>query len=175
MTGKQRGPIPADSNPPPLRSSRSVLPPYRYVPGVHAHPFRHPDGHMYTDGSPPTEKPWDETQPWRNDSTAQYAADLFDHRYYWEAHEAWESMWHQATPQGPSHKVLQSLIQVSAAILQHHMGSPRGPSTLLLRAESRLVEAGIKSHEGIDLEGLIERTRDFFQTGDWPSLNWPGS
>jgi len=127
---------------------------------------------MYTDGSAPKEEPWSESHAWCSDSTAQYAADLFDHRYYWEAHEAWESMWHQATPQGPSHKVLQSLIQIAAAILQHHMGSPRSPSTLLHRAECRLEDAGIKNHEGIDLESLIDRTKRFFETGDWPTLNW---
>ena len=98
------------------------MPPYRYVPGLNPHPFRHRDGHMYTDGSAPAPAGvWNPTLSWQKDTAFLFAADLFDHRYYWEAHEAWEAMWHQTAAESSDHKLLQSLIQYAAAILKHHI------------------------------------------------------
>lgn len=167
----QRVPIPAPKAPAPLRSNR-LLPKYRYVPGFNPHPFRHEGGHMYVDGSAPPTPKWTPTKNWHTDPTAQYAADLFDNRYYWEAHEAWEGMWHGTVPNGSDHKVLQSLIQVAAAILQHHMGSTNGQRSLLRRSVARLSEASIQCHQGIDMGRLFGQTQAFFDGGQWPTLPW---
>ncbi|MER8672157.1 DUF309 domain-containing protein [Mesorhizobium sp. M1156] len=41
--------------------------------------------------------------------------DLINHGYYWEAHEAWEPLWH-AAKQSPQHRLfLQGLILLAAA------------------------------------------------------------
>ncbi len=125
---------------------------------------------MYTNGDAPAEAHWDQSAAWQTDPDAQYAEDLFDNRYYWEAHEAWEAMWHSCTPGSPAHKVLQSLIQIAAAVLQHHMGSKRGSRSLLGRAKERLSQANIRSHEGINLEALIEQVELFFNEGPWPTI-----
>ena len=149
------------------------LPPYRFVPGLNPHPFRHPEGHMYTDGSSPTEEPWAEDTDWREDSRYLFAADLFDQRYYWEAHEQWEALWHFATPQGETKAVLQSLIQIAAAMLQHHMGGARGASSLLDRAAERLAPIVANHHpyfRGIDLDSLITECRACLNGGPWPLL-----
>ena len=171
VTRGQREPIPAPPAPPPQRS-KVPLPAYRYVPGLNPHPFRHENGHMYVDGSPPPTPLWRPTKHWNRDPAAQYAADLFDNRYYWEAHEAWEGMWHGAARNSSDHKVLQSLIQVAAAILQHHMGSNNGQYSLLNRAIARLSDASITCHQGIDMVHLFGQTQAFFDGGSWPTLPW---
>ena len=125
---------------------------------------------MYTNGEAPPEEHWNQNAPWQSDPDAKYAADLFDNRFYWEAHEAWEAMWHSCTPGSASHKVLQSLIQIAAAILQHHMGSARGSRALLGRATERLKQAEIHVHEGIDLDDLITQTHAFMEGGPWPTI-----
>ena len=168
-TGTAKHPIP----PPPdtlPRRSRRALPPYRYVPGWMPHPFRHAGGHMYTDGSAPAHAPWDHRVEWSTDPTAMFAADLFDHRYFWEAHEAWEAMWHECPRPSLDRDVLQSLIQTAAAILQTHLGAHRSARMLLDRARDRMDQAGVSHHRGIDLCGLFDDTERFFRTGTYPLL-----
>jgi len=174
---KPCGPIPAPGSPPMRRIESIQLPDYRFVPGVNPHPFRHPDGHMYTDGSSPKEEHWDEGMDWRKDPRFLYAADLFDHRYYWEAHEQWEALWHFASPDGDTKAVLQSLIQIAAAMLQHHMGSSRGASSLLGRASERLMpilDGDQPVFRGIDLAALIAESRACLAGGEWPILSVGG-
>jgi predicted metal-dependent hydrolase len=128
---------------------------------------------MFTDGSSPVEQAWTEDTDWRQDPRYLYAADLFDHRYYWEAHEQWEALWHFASPDGDTRAVLQSLIQISAALLQHHMGSTRGASALLGRATDRIkpiVDSEHRVFRGIDLEALIGASQACLDGGDWPLL-----
>jgi len=128
---------------------------------------------MYTDGSSPTEDPWAEEVDWRKDPRFLYAADLFDHRYFWEAHEQWEALWHFASPDGETKAVLQSLIQIAASMLQHHMGSTRGASALLIRATERLTPILTDGHtvfRGIDLATLITKSQACLDGGEWPLL-----
>jgi hypothetical protein len=39
--------------------------------------------------------------------------DLFNHGYYWEAHEAWEAVWNAAGRRGPVASFLKGLIQLA--------------------------------------------------------------
>jgi predicted metal-dependent hydrolase len=129
---------------------------------------------MYTGGSSPKEEPWDEGVDWLQDPRFLYAADLFDHRYYWEAHEQWEALWHFASPEGDTKAVLQSLIQIAAAMLQHHMGSAQGASALLGRATDRIKTTVAGEHcvfRGIDLEALIGESQACLDGGEWPLLS----
>ena len=167
-------PIPPPSAPPLRRVEDRDLPPYRFVPGLNPHPFRHPDGHMFTDGSSPGENERDETTDWRHDTQYLYAADLFDHRYFWEAHEQWEVLWRFASPGGDTRAALQSLIQIAAAMLQHHMGSAKSARTLLGRAEARISPALLTERtvfQGIDLGRLIADCRACIEGGPWPLLH----
>ena len=83
----------------------------------------------------------------------RYAADLFDHRYLWEAHEVWEAVW-KDTPKGPEREHLQGLIQAAAYLLKRHMGhsAPR-----LLGASRRR------------LQGHSDVLRDQLLEDGWPS------
>lgn len=165
--------IPAPEPGLPLRVPNESLPAYRYVPGLHPHPFRDPAGHMYIDGSPPPEQVWDSSTVWSTDERYLRAADLFDHRYYWEAHEAWEALWHCAKRGSPDHALLQSLIQGAAGILKLHMGSTKGANLLIGRAEQRMqpiIKVMGPKLRGVDIPALFERLHKHLQGGNWPLL-----
>ena len=75
------------------------LPSYTYVPGSSTpHPIRHPQGHSYGRKNR-TVKPLS-AENWQENRSFLLAIDLFNHGYYWEAHEGWESLWHAAGRRG---------------------------------------------------------------------------
>jgi hypothetical protein len=128
---------------------------------------------MYTDGSAPEEEPWEPETPWHTDERYLYAADLFDQRFYWEAHEAWEALWHSAAPNSSTHRLLQSLIQYAAAVLQNHLGHKDGAARLFERATERLSHVQnveTPCFRGVDLSALVVRIRAHLDGGSWPLL-----
>lgn len=145
-------------DPAPARRTEGPLPAYRYVPGLQPHPFRQVGGHMYTDGSAPDEPTWDPETPWERDPAWLLALDLLDHRYWWEAHEALEALWHQV-PSGPLRELLQGLIQAAASWLKGHMGHERAAATLAGRARARLTQVRDQRGSpwrGVDLDAILE-------------------
>jgi len=44
-----------------------------------------------------------------------WGLDLFNHGYYWEAHEAWEGLWQVADRDGPLRMLFKGLILLAAA------------------------------------------------------------
>jgi len=128
---------------------------------------------MFTDGTAPKEESWDPETPWTQDERFLYGADLFDQRYYWEAHEAWEALWHFAAPDTNPHRLLQSLIQYAAAALKHHMGHTQGAERLYQRATERLkviLQSEATPYRGIHIRELITRMENHLQGGPWPTL-----
>ena len=98
------------------------LPPYTHIPGVTPHPIRDPAGHSY---QPPCSLA-EILESSRNESAVtleslarepefSWGATLFNAGYYWEAHEAWESLWHRAGRTGPTADLLKGLIKLAAA------------------------------------------------------------
>jgi hypothetical protein len=85
---------------------------------------------------------------------------LFNAGYYWEAHEAWESLWHAHARRGPIADVLRALIKLAAAGVKVREGRPGGVRTHASRAaalfERARQEAGA-CQLGIDLDEWIER------------------
>ncbi|MER8480813.1 MULTISPECIES: DUF309 domain-containing protein [unclassified Mesorhizobium] len=54
----------------------------------------------------------------------RWGIDLFNHGYYWEAHEAWEPLWH-AAKQSTQHRLLfKGLILLAAAGVKIREGKP---------------------------------------------------
>lgn len=89
------------------------LPPYSYVPGLAPHPISDSRGHSFgMDG--PAARPLAESSYATNDSYL-FAIDLFNHGYYWEAHEEWERLWHLAGRTGSTADFLKGLIKLAAA------------------------------------------------------------
>lgn len=167
-----RRPIPAPDPAPALRAPHVPLPPYRYVPGLDPHPFRHVGGHLYTDGSAPVEAPW-QPGPWRQDPRWLHGLDLFDQRYYWESHEVFEALWHQVEPNSALGQGLQGLIQAGASVLKRHMGQPRAADRLHGVARARLLAVSVTvgaRWRGVDLPATVAALDAFSRGGDWPRL-----
>jgi predicted metal-dependent hydrolase len=60
--------------------------------------------------------------------------DLFNHGYYWEAHEVWEGLWHACGRRGEAADFLKGLIHLAAAGVKVREGVPRGVNSHATRA-----------------------------------------
>ena len=63
---------------------------------------------------------------WQNCASYLQGIDLFNHGYYWEAHERWEAVWIAAGRQGPLANFIKGLIKLAAALVKARQGQPRG-------------------------------------------------
>jgi len=115
------------------------FPPYTYVPGQTPHPVSDPAGHMYGDETEPAELQVDD---WPRCHAYLRGIDLFNHGYYWESHEVWESLWHAAGRQGPIADFLKGLIKLAAAGVKTREGSENGRSRHSQRAAELFRSAG---------------------------------
>ncbi len=128
------------------RYAVAALPPYSYVPGFAPHPVSDPRGHM--SGQTHAAAAPLEPAHWRLSDAYLQAADLFNHGYYWEAHEAWESLWHAAGRHGAVATWLKALIKLAAAAVKAREGNP----------------VGVERHARRSLELLAELRRDLTPT-----------
>lgn len=109
---------------PPRFVPDAAFPPYTFVPGRTPHPVRDPAGHLFGK-SPELPTPLDPER--RQESRAYlYGVDLFNHGYYWEAHEVWEGLWRAAGRTGQIADFLKGLIKLAAAGVKVRQGQPRG-------------------------------------------------
>jgi predicted metal-dependent hydrolase len=99
------------------------FPAYAYVPGRDPHPVRDPAGHSH--GAPEPEVQAPASEAWAGCADYLYGVDLFNHGYYWEAHEAWEGLW-RAADDARVAGLLHGLIKLSAAGVKARAGNPRG-------------------------------------------------
>ncbi len=98
---------------PPRWLPQKNLPPYAYLPGKNPHPVRDPTGHSYHVGPIPVA-----AEASLSSDAFLWGLDLFNHGYYWEAHEAWEGLWQVADRDGPLRMLFKGLILLSAAGLK---------------------------------------------------------
>jgi hypothetical protein len=136
------------------RYSTRDFPPYTYVPGSGTpHPVSDPRGHMHnhTEEISPTLDP----RHWCENETYLYAVDLFNHGFYWEAHEAWESLWHAAGHHGQMADFLKGLIKLAAAGVKQLEQNPAGVNRHLARAAELLSSVGESNFCGVNLAVLI--------------------
>ncbi|HUP19885.1 MAG TPA: DUF309 domain-containing protein, partial [Gemmatimonadota bacterium] len=91
---------------PPIYGSQS-LPEHPFIPGRTRRPTGEPGGPV----EPWDPADWPTLEPWL------HAVDLFNHGFYWECHEALETLWHAAGRRGPAAELVQGLIQVAAGLL----------------------------------------------------------
>jgi hypothetical protein len=143
------------------RYSSRALPVYRYVPGVHPHPTRHPSGHSYGAGSS------------RADARAaavdhpdwRFGVDLFNRFFFWEAHEAWEELWRRAAPDCVERLLLQGLIQLAAALLKVHTGALRAAQRLSRESLAKLARVADRQARvlGLDVGAVHAAFADFLR------------
>lgn len=92
-----------------------------------------------------------------------FGLDLFNHGYYWEAHEAWEALWHAAGRRGPPGDFLKGLIKLAAAGVKVREGQPAGVVNHGRRAaelfEQVRREGGVERVRGLELAELIRHAR----------------
>ncbi|QDU76142.1 hypothetical protein Pan97_31870 [Bremerella volcania] len=83
------------------------FPPYAYVPGL----FSRPEAAF--EGNTP-------------EQSFRYGVDLFNHGFYWEAHEAWESAWIAHGRAGEQADLLKGLIHLAACGVKARQRSLHG-------------------------------------------------
>ena len=118
--------------------SQRPLPETFYIPGRSPHP-----------APSPLPGPWDAAD-WRHLSDWLYGIDLFNHGYFWEAHEAWEGLW-QCTPktQAPG-LLLRGLIQAAACLLKVREDNARGVALLGARSLATLDQVECERLMGLE-------------------------
>jgi hypothetical protein len=119
---------------PPRYAPELPLPPYAYVPGRFPHPTRDPEGHRY--GAKLARPERIDPVRWRECQAYLAGVDLFNHGYYWEAHEAWESAWHACGRKGAVGDFLRGLIKLAAAGCKAREQRPAGVRRLAAGAEA---------------------------------------
>lgn len=148
------------------RYSQKSFPKYRYVPSVHPHPVIDPKGHSYKKEE---EKPeYLPHEKWKQNDLYLYGVDLFNNGYWWEAHEAWESIWLTTQKNDMEGQYLQGLIQFSAALLKLFSGNRKGFESLLREATKRLqfclkemAQHKMRHLMGLDLEDWLKKIDTF--------------
>ncbi len=150
---------------------QNPFPPYRHIPGVTPHPIRDPLGHSYG-----VEENLDDAslsaEMWRQNKAYLYGVDLYNFAYWWEAHEAWEGLWHQA--EDTYRLFLQGLIQVSASLIKYHMRMLRPLRTLSTAGRDKLRQVVVEcdeaegnymgqSYMGMNLPAFLATADAFFE------------
>ena len=134
-----------------------TLPPYSYVPGLFPHPTSDPLGHSYGHHASPVAAPTDDA--WSHCTPYLHGIDLFNFGYYWEAHEAWESVWHACGRRGPLADFLKALIHLAAAGVKLREGRGDGAAGHARRAEALFASLAAPRVMGLDVSKLIEDAR----------------
>ena len=84
--------------------------------------------------------------------------ELFNSRRFFDAHEALEDAWREAT--GEERLFLQGLVQAAVGLHHASVGNRAGACSVLARARRNL--SGYPAHYGsLDLEGLRRQLADF--------------
>lgn len=87
------------------------LPDYRYIPGKGPKDEQRKDIPKF-ELIPLSEENWKENEAYL------YGVDLFNHEFYYEAHEVWEELWHVTGHDTLEGKFLKAMIQLSAIQLK---------------------------------------------------------
>lgn len=138
------------------------FPPYAFLPGRDPHPVRDPEGHSYGEEEGPAG--YFDARDWRVNEDYLYGIDLYNHGFLWEAHEAWEGLWHVAKPDEHQALFLQGLIQCTAAVLKVRMGQPRGLArlgALGLEKLTTVARAHGGSYMGLDVFSFVAELQAF--------------
>ncbi|SHJ06052.1 protein of unknown function [Malonomonas rubra DSM 5091] len=150
------------------------FPAYRYLPFRPdiPHPKVDPAGHSY--GREDDDLAGFSPADWRQCQPFLYGVDLFNNGYWWEAHEAWETIWLAAGQKTPTGQFIQGLILLSAGQLKRVMQETRGAETLTASGVAKLQQTagcflGIEvapllaaAKNSLHQEGVVPRIRLIF-------------
>lgn len=133
------------------------LPLYSYVPGLFPHPFTDPIGHSFGRRLAPAPAP--DASAWAECAAYLRGIDLFNHGYYWEAHEAWESLWHACRRTGPLADFFKALIQLAVTGVKLRQGRGDGARWHACRAEELLAGLPSSNWLGLHVSELLGNAR----------------
>ena len=159
MTAATDPPSPVD---PPRYAPARALPVRPYVPGVGPRPAdaeRVPSAPRRVDGSLHPDH--------------LYACDLYNHGYFWEAHEEWEALWHHCPAGSSARLTVQALIQAAAAWLKERMGDPRNAARLKGLAIDKLRAAATDGPVILGLDVVAFAGELGRRTIGDPDAGWP--
>lgn len=137
------------------------FPDYAFVPGYWPHPRNDPEGHSFNTHEPdPTPLDPDD---WNQSRIYLYGLDLFNHGYYWEAHEQWEALWLQEDRNTPIAQFLEGLIRLTAAGVKARQQNPKGIQNHASGAKDLFQtvqkQTQLNHYAGLDLNQLISLTQ----------------
>lgn len=150
------------------RYTKTPFPTYRYLPTKNPHPGIHPEGHSF--GREELEVPFYPPEEWKQNQAYLFGIDLYNHGYWWEAHEYWEAVWMVTRKLDPHGQFLQSLIQYSAALLKLYGDNLKGFVKLYGEAKRRMnfcmehLPKGKHHFMGLDLKKWPEAFTNFKET-----------
>lgn len=163
------------------RHTQTKLPLYRFIPGLSPHPRRDPLGHAFN--HPETKLDFIDPQEWQKNHDYLYGIDLYNNAYWWESHEAWESVWHTTDKASAYGQYLQGLIQISAAFIKWFLNQHEGLVKLYTIGIGRLefVAARHKDFMGLDVVSHVQKVKAHFagvvskRPATWPEAlaNYP--
>jgi predicted metal-dependent hydrolase len=133
-------------------SANDRFPPYAFVPGLWPHPHSDPAGHRFK-----VECPHALDADWPTSPAYLRGIELFDAGYYWEAHEAWEGLWHAAGRRGDVADFLKALIQFAVVGVKVREGRLDGARTHAARAAELLRAVDPELATGLDRDLLLKR------------------
>jgi len=155
------------------RYTQRPFPPYRFVSGENPHPTEDPKGHSYCHSAedPGIVKP----DKWQRHETYLFAVDLYNYAFWWESHEAFESLWKRLDKDELTSNFLQGLIKTSAAFLKWHLKKQRGLETLYTGGIGHLQKVLNKSTEymGLNLMNHIAKVSIHFREVIAQPHQWP--
>lgn len=132
------------------RYSSRKFPPYAYIPRKgKPHPVENPKGHSFR------KKP-EEVAPlfpekWGDNEIYLFGVDLYNHGFFWEAHEAWERLWQLSDKQGEVGCFLAGLIQYAAFLLKLKCSQPVPALRLAKEGLAKLHALSHKKFCGLNL------------------------
>jgi hypothetical protein len=141
-----------------------AFPPYAHVPGRSPHPVSDPAGHSFHAPRPRPAPP--DPGDWAACRSYLVGIDLFNHGYYWEAHEVWEGLWHACGRSGVTADFLKGLIRLAGAGVKARAGKPDGVRSHAAKARQLFEEVAARlpgaapRHLGLALADLSRIAAD---------------
>jgi len=155
------------------RYTHKPFPSYRFVLGENPHPTEDPKGHSYGQSveEPGILKP----DKWYENETYLFGVDLYNYAFWWESHEAFESLWKRLAKDDSTSDFLQGLIKISAAFLKWHLKKQRGLETLYTGGIGHLQKVLNNSTEymGLNLMNHIAKVSIHFREVIALPHKWP--
>lgn len=134
------------------------FPPYSYVSGQFPHPESDPAGHSFGKKKVLCD-PLD-AEDWPDCHHYLVGLDLFNHGYYWEAHESWENLWRAVDRKCEVAQFLQGLIKLAAAAVKSRERIAKGVQSHARRARDLFQQVAkentSRSFMGLILDELIQ-------------------